>query len=335
MNHLRTLSCFALAWLGSVVLGCSDDSPAEKVIEVTERIGSAGGSLRLEDTDGSSFEVRIPAGALAQEQEITIRKIPAASWPSEVQENPPIGDAVFELLPEGTTFSVPITTISRFPSAPAGLVDGTRQTLPSHASRSTAGAVERHPTTVTSRTDGSAVMIGRTDHFSVHWLSTKTDDGEFGVNLAWPPGLFGIDTNVEPDTFTVWTSSETSPNLTVTIGVFAELPDGGTQVLFPGFFMLGGDALGTPVETALMDFLADTDDTRSLSSAGTTVSTEVTYPVGMPHVFGLDYVPTFTCTAEGAGTGWVVVITSVTDGGAGTVPLIYVNEVNVECSSAA
>jgi hypothetical protein len=329
MTHARLLSGFALAWLASFALGCSDGDPANKVIEVTERIGTAGGSLRLEHSDGSSFEVRIPAGALTEEQEITIRRLPAASWPPEVQENPPVGDAVFELLPEGTTFNTPITTVTRFTQAPAGLVDGTRQTLPSHASRTPAGTMERHPTTVTTRTDGSAVMIGRTDHFSVHWLSTRTDDGEFGVNLAWPTGPF--ESYIEPDTFTVWTSSETSPSLTVTVGVFAELVGGVTQTLYPGFFMLGDYAAGMPIETALTDFLADLDDTRSPSSDGTMVSTEVSYPVGAPHVFGVDYIPNFTCAMEGSGAGWVVVITSVTDRDAGTVPLVYVNEVNFEC----
>jgi hypothetical protein len=336
MNHpskqlLSLLVPLTLFAFGSA-FGCGSDE-AEPEIVVTERIGEAGGTLRLESEDGSSFEIRIPAGALSEEQEISIRRLPAASWPPELQDNPPIGDAVFELLPEGTVFSTPVTTVTRFAQAPAGLIEGTNQTLPSHASRSTAGTMERHPTAVTSRTDGSVVMVGRTTHFSVHWLSTQTGQGEFGVNLQWPIGPYWVESYIEPEAFTVWTSSEASPFLTVTVGVFAELLAGEISSLYPGWFMVGDYAADTPVETALLEFLDDLGDTRMVSSTdGTMVSLEVSYPVGEPFVFGVDYLPTFMCPMEGSGTGWVVVITEVSDGGTGTVPLTYVNEVTFECT---
>jgi hypothetical protein len=343
MTLKRLLLIFAAASLTLFAAGCGssdgdpdpDPDPDPEEIFVTQRIGAAGGSLILENPDGSTFELRIPAAALSGEQDITIRRIPAAEWPNEAQENPPIGGSVFELLPEGTTFEVPVTTITRFSQAPAGLGNRTNQTLPSHASRSGAGTMQRHPTTVSSRSDGSAVLIGRTSHFSTHWLSTKTDDGEFGVNLSWPEGPFGAEEYIEATEFSVWTSSEASPVLSVSLGLFAPapVPPEEVPVLYPG--SVGEYAAGTEIEAELRSYLDGLGDEREIDETSSSMFTrEIEYPVGAPFDFDwmVEY-PYFVCYMDDVGSAWVVVQTFIPDGAGGTVPLTYVDEVTFDCSS--
>jgi hypothetical protein len=343
---LRTLALFAMVSVTALFAACgggeSDPEPEEEI--VTKRIGAAGGTLVLESADGTSFELRVPAAALSGEQEISIRRLPAAEWPPEAETNPPIGGAIFELLPEGTMFSVPATTLTRFSQAPATLGSAESQTLPSHMSRSSAGTMKRHPTTIHSRTDGSAVMIGRTTHFSAHWASTQTDEGEFGVNLSWPASPFGVETTIFPTEFSVWSSSEASPLVAVDIGVFVVAPAADLPVIGSGYYELQEPAFGSEIEQELLSYLADLEDTRSIDSEGGvyTASTwfsdpdmgiGTTYPVGEPLLLEPEiYGPCFTCMAVGTGTGFVVVRSFVSDGAGGTVPLTYVDELSFECS---
>src|SRR5690606_30159541 len=130
-------------------------NPPDDESAVTRRIGAAGGTIVLEGAAGTHFELRIPAAALDDETEITVRRVPPAEWPPEVQANPPVGGAVFELLPEGTLFNAPVTTYTRVGAASLG--SGTRTTLPGHVSRTSAGSIERHPTSVHRR--GSDAVI--------------------------------------------------------------------------------------------------------------------------------------------------------------------------------
>jgi hypothetical protein len=341
MDLRKKLFLFAMVVTAAfAACGGSESGPEEEI--VTKRIGAAGGTLVLESPDGTSFELRVPAAALSGEQEISIRRVPAAEWPPEAETNPPVGGAIFELLPEGTTFSVPATTLTRFSQAPAALGNARKQTLPSHVSRSSAGTMQRHPTTIHSRSNGSAVMIGRTTHFSVHWASTQTDAGEFGVNVSWPASPFGVETTVFPTEFSVWTSSEASPLVALEIGVFVVAPAADFPVIGSGWYEYQEPAFGTELEQELLSYLADLDDTRSIYSDGLyTASTwfndpgmgiVTEYPVGEPFVLEpMIYGPSFSCMMMGTGTGFVVVRSFVSDGTGGTVPLTYVDELTFDC----
>lgn len=338
LNLLLTLfaSSFAL-------VACSDDPEAEKEVVVSARIGAAGGTLVFDNEDGSSFELRVPAAALSGEQEISIRRVPAAEWPPETAANPPVGGHVFELLPEGTTFTVPVTTVTRLPAAPPGLGSREAQTLPSHVSRSSAGSMQRHPTVVHSRSDGSAVVIGRSTHFSAHWATTETPDGQFGVNFTWPAGPFGIEATVMPTAFSVWTSSETPVPISMDIGVFVEMPTD-VQILGSGYYEYQESAFGSEIQGELQSFLDDMGDTRVIDTEGGLLTSSLwlndpgmgivtEYPVGEPYVLEpMIFGPAFSCWGLGAGTGFVIVRTFVSDGEGGSVPLIYVDEVKIECA---
>src|SRR5690606_32574190 len=142
----------------------------------------AGGSLTLETPEGSEIELRIPAAALSSEQEITLRRVAAASWPAETESMPVVGSSVRELLPDGIVFETPVSLIVRHGAAPVSLGTGSRQVIPSHVSRTSAGAMARHPSAVSRRRDGSAATVGRVPHFSAHWTSTRSEQGEYGVD---------------------------------------------------------------------------------------------------------------------------------------------------------
>lgn len=333
--RIRLISIAAAGLALSAFTSACGSSEAEENIEeeelkVVQRVGARGGSLRIDDPEtGTSFELRIPAGALDDESELTVRRVPAAEWPPEAEGNPPIGGALFELLPEGTTFSVPATAVTRFDQTPGALGDSKSRTLPSHVSRTSGGTVHRHPTVISGR-GGSATMVTRTSHFSMHWASTQTDDGEFGVNLVWPEGPFGPESWIDPVEFSVWTSSESTPSRTIVMATFVPYVE--PLVLAPGFFELGEEALDSPIEAELLDYFEANGDEVELYSGSQFLALEIQYPVGEPHEFepGWD-APSFSCNGTGVGTGWVVVQTFIPGGEEGDVPLTYIEEVSFDC----
>jgi hypothetical protein len=344
-SYTRFFRLSLIALLTLTACGKSDAEPdaepdgelPDDELVVVQRVGSTGGALRLESPDGSSFELRIPAGALPAEEEITIRRLPAASWPSETEENPPVGGAVFEMLPEGLTFQTPVTTITRFSASPASLGTGSNNVFPSQVSRSSAGAVERHPTALTRASAASAV-IGRTTHFSTHWIGTQTAQGEFGVNVEWPaePDNFGY---VIPTLLTLWTSSAAATSLPYRMGVFVPEPlvEGTSPPLTPGYWETATSNPEAELLSVLREHLDALDDERLIHS-----NFSVSYDLeglpladlqeGMPYVIQEWDMPNFDCwwdgMGDGIGSGWLVVQIFID----GDVPLTYVTEVTFDCS---
>jgi hypothetical protein len=333
------LSLIALLFL--TACGKSDTEPPVEELVVVERVGSEGGALRLESADGSSFELRIPAGALSAEQEITIRKLPAASWPSETEENPPVGGAVFEMLPEGLTFQTPVTTISRFSQSPASLGMGSNNVFPSQVSRSSAGAVERHPTALT-RQSAASVVVGRTSHFSTHWVGTQTAEGEFGVNVEWPaePDEVGY---VVPTLLTLWTSSAAATSLPYRMGVFVPEPlvAESSPPLSPGYWETATSNPEAELLSVLREHLDALDDERLIHTYFSVSYDLEGLPLadlqeGMPYVIEEWDMPNFYCywdgVGDGIGAGWLVVQIFIDGDGETPVPLTYVTEVSFDCS---
>jgi hypothetical protein len=319
-----------------------EPDPPEEEIVVLQRVGSAGGTLLLESPDGSSLELRIPAGALSGEEEISIRRLPAASWPGETDQNPPVGGAVYEMLPEGLTFETPVTTISRFTQSPASLGKDAKNVFASQVSRSSAGAIERHPTTVARQGAGSTI-IGRTSHFSTHWVGTHTAQGELGLEVVWPaePVEYGF----FPAPAALHTTSEEAISLPFRIGVF--VPDRpveeGSPPLIPGYWETGTFVEEAELLSVLREHLDDLGDEREIYS-NYTVSYEdevgglplAELQAGMPFLFEEWDAPNFFCgevSGDGLGIGWLVVQIFIDEGGEAPVPLTYVSEETFDCSS--
>lgn len=322
-----------LMGLGLMLSSCGDDAPSQPnppddELAVTRRIDAAGGTIVLEGADGTHFELRIPAAALDDETEITVRRVPPAEWPPEVQANPPVGGAVFELLPEGTLFNAPVTTYTRVGAASLG--SGTRTTLPGHVSRTSAGSIERHPTSV-HRRGSDAVILARTQHFSTHWVGTDHGDGaEYGVNLVWPTNDVPVEGVASPNEFSVWTSSVDEPQVRVSVGAFAAAPPDGTQVqvLRPIPFELGDDALDSALEEELRTLLAVVESEDTPASDSTMLDLDVTLAPEEGYTFDPDLEwPRFGCQAEGKGRGWVVVQLIT----AREAPITYIEEVETNC----
>jgi hypothetical protein len=336
-----------IACLFAAACGSQDTAPEpepelpEEELVVIQRVGSQGGTLLLESPDGSTFEMRIPAGALSNEEEITIRRLPAASWPAETGENPPVGGAVYELLPEGLTFEAPITTISRFTQSPASLGMGSNNVFPSQVSRSSAGAIERHPTTLARRGTGSTI-IGRTSHFSTHWIGTHTAQGEIGLELEWPnePVEFGF-----YPAMALFTSSEEPISIPYRIGVF--VPDRpveeGSPLILPGYWETGTFVEGAELLSVLREHLDELGDEREIYS-NYTVSFEdevdglplAELQAGVPFIFEEWDAPNFFCgevTGDGLGSGWLIMQVFLDEGGEQPLPLTFVSEETFDCSS--
>jgi hypothetical protein len=172
---------FCAVFLGA----CGKDSvkgnedAAVEPVETIVRVGPAGARIV---TDDGAFELRIPAGALSSEVDITIRTLGAAAWPAETSTAPPVG-SVYELLPDGLTFEQPIQVVHRTTAATLGGGSTGNLQAASHVSRSSAGALERAPTTTAYRRSGAAAIVGEIQHFSVHWATLETDLGALSLEV--------------------------------------------------------------------------------------------------------------------------------------------------------
>jgi len=91
-----------LLLLLALTTACSDDAtgPTADPDAVTAVIGTAGGSLALND----EAEITVPAGALAADTELTLRRLSGADVPDQLSD----ADVAYALEPESVVFSVPV-----------------------------------------------------------------------------------------------------------------------------------------------------------------------------------------------------------------------------------
>lgn len=78
-------------------------------------VGAAGGTVVSDD---GKLRLDIPAGALTEETQVEVVEVPAADLGLDVTA---LTGAVYDLLPDGLTFSAPVTVIRSFDAAAAGI----------------------------------------------------------------------------------------------------------------------------------------------------------------------------------------------------------------------
>jgi hypothetical protein len=175
-------------------------------------IGPDGGVLASED---GVLTLTIPEGALAADTEMSIAAVAEADWPADVAALEPIGGVVYDVQPEGTVFSAPVTFQWAFATAPEVMFD--EQGLPRFVaanSRSEDGVIAPHAKT--TRSPAGDRIESSAEHLSLHWLTHRDagtvspfgvldvdlNGGRHGVGEVWPanhiiwtPG-FGLYANV-------------------------------------------------------------------------------------------------------------------------------------------
>jgi hypothetical protein len=259
---------------------------------VVARIGAAGGRIVTQD---GAFELRIPAAALSGETEITVRTLPAASWPNETSGAPPIGGAVYELLPDGLTFEVPVQVVHR--ASAATLTGGTpgRYRAASHLSRSSAGTVERRPTSTAYRRSGAAAIVGEIQHFSAHWASLETEAGELSITLERDSGERSLWETFGVQTMTL--TSDQAQDVELIAGAHTLEPLVVAPIVFEGWrFATDAAVLG---ETLLAAFEGEPLPAAYARSEPTGFS----LAAGSPQSLDMPG-PTFECAAPGQGLAW-------------------------------
>src|SRR5690606_8584600 len=144
--------------LGLFAFGCQDDDPIDPDPQPTETakavIGPDGGMLQL----SNGVRVVIPAGALAQDREITIHNL----RPEDYFDGPTDNSYVIECLPEGQSLAKPAELMFPVPEALAGRtdIDGLAGWIDPESD-----AVEVYPSTILSIND-TAYLVMETIHFS-------------------------------------------------------------------------------------------------------------------------------------------------------------------------
>lgn len=159
------------------------------------RITAAEGGA-LQSPDGV-FVLFIPPGALAADTDVSVTALARAEWPAETAEATPLAD-VYDLQPDGLTFTTPALAIHRLPPrAPALLSPGGDPMFAFHHVRNADGTIEIVSTETFVFEAGSAV-IGQISHLSAHWASTDAygagptltarvvaDAGRHAVDTQW------------------------------------------------------------------------------------------------------------------------------------------------------
>lgn len=346
MNPPRSLSFprwflfFVMFVTACVTASCSDggveeppeEEPKEEEPLVRRFVGMAGDRIHIPDVQGSSLELRIPPGALPREEEIVIRRVPAADYPSEAGQGLVVGDVVLELLPDGLTFDEPIVLTTRIPAAAAELGGDEKMIVPSHVSRSSAGTLDR-PATVTTRSrTGSATISARLTHFSKHWTSRETVAGGLALRIDWPETSFTAGMSSVPNDLAITTSGEGSTSFTISYGVFVE--SASTNVIMPESFpaMDESGVLADELRAVLTQQLEEMEDPRELAvtSAAGGFTAEIAANGALP--FEENQLPGLYCTGMGEGTAWLVARFSFGDVAE---DLVLARELAIRCVPAA
>ncbi len=289
-----------LGVLAVALVACGDDGSNEGgsggpgVVVATGRVGAAGGRLV---TDDGALELRIPAAALAEETQITVKRLAAADWPGDTVVSPPLGDAVYELLPDGLRFEQPVQVVHRPSAADLAAGEGGRFPAASHVSRAKAGDFERSPTTVVYERSGAASIVGTIEHFSTHWATVGTEYGDIALLLdrdesgvAPLEGSYGV-------YMMGLVSSDPGPHeFDFIAGAYASAPAIAQPEVFEDWSVVADMTAIDDVFTAL--------ETNERPIAG---ARSAPYPVKLegldPMSLGL-YCPAFTCAEEGESTIW-------------------------------
>jgi hypothetical protein len=325
-SFVGLLLCFAVAACSS-----HESHAIDLPVEVVQRVGASGGSLKITSSDGTEVELRIPAGALDGEQQITLRRLPAASWPSETTASPVVGSTVLELLPEGLTFDEPVSIVTRFTSAPAALGLDDRQIIPSHVSRYSAGTLERHPIAVTRRGDGSAALVARVTHFSVHWASARGMDGERGVDLRWPTQSANVGSSSHPFSFGLWTTSASPAAHDAEYALFVE--SASASVLEPTAYetMDHSGEVALALSGVLEGHFADLGLAKTAASNAIGASRSAAYLADGTFDFLVSDFPGLSCVGLGTGVAWLVVRLHLPGAQGEAIPATFIHEVVVGC----
>jgi hypothetical protein len=144
----------------SVVIACSKEPSESKDPQRigSAKVGAAGGVVASDD--GTAVTIEIPPGALNEEQEITIAKVPDMQAP-QVAGTVTAGTTI-ELGPEGLAFQQPVRVILAFDSAKRGASGAEIPTIFTAAKGASASAFVAMPTV---GVDGTHVAT-TTTHFS-------------------------------------------------------------------------------------------------------------------------------------------------------------------------
>lgn len=150
--------------------GTDDSAPDEVTITAEDKtarqtVGSGGGTIASVD---GSFELMIPAGALAADTDISMTMVPAVQQTGELAD---LGDGgvVYDLQPDGLTFDVPATVTMEMPESFDATVDdaevGVNPMIGLILSGGELAVAAAQSTTVDAET-GTTTATAEIEHFS-------------------------------------------------------------------------------------------------------------------------------------------------------------------------
>lgn len=182
-----------------------------------------GGTIASED---GVLTVTIPPGALSEDTEVSVTVVDEADWAADVAGTVPLSP-VYELEPDGTTFSEPVAFAWSLAEPPADVVeaDGALR-LVYGSSLGADGTVGQHLSTVVGRTDaGGWVVDSEVAHFSKQWLAYEYSDlqppygsvsaalggGKHAKGEEWPAAYVHLNPHSTFDGHLFWIASTTGP----------------------------------------------------------------------------------------------------------------------------
>lgn len=150
--------------------GTDDSAPDELTVTAADNtssqmIGAGGGTIASVD---GSFELSIPAGALAADEDISMTLVPAVQQTGEVADLGE-GGVVYDLQPDGLTFDVPATVTMEMPESFDATVDdaevGVNPMIGLILSGGELAVAAAQSTTVDAET-GTTTATAEIEHFS-------------------------------------------------------------------------------------------------------------------------------------------------------------------------
>jgi hypothetical protein len=140
-------------------------------------IAATGGIVTSDD---GLFTLFIPPGALAADTDVGVRTVPLAERPTEASA---AVTAVYELTPDGLTFSTPATGTYAFVTPPTGSVAPGQVALFAEKALGASVVADAPSTRATHRLDGSLVVEADVAHFSMHWVERELALQTIGANM--------------------------------------------------------------------------------------------------------------------------------------------------------
>ncbi len=228
---LLTLLFFGAAGCGSSGGSDPDAGGGDPYEAVTVRIDAGDGGT-ITSADGV-FTLTIPAGALSEDTDLTVRAVPADALPAEVSALSPTS-LVYDVQPDGLTFSSPVVLAFHWPSAPTpDLRTATEGVALAVHSRSADGTVERAGEQGTVYgADGHVRVAATTTHLSMKFVTpfeqgclvrATVATGEHELGVPWEPSLYKAQCDPHAS---VNTARPIAGTLTSALVVETTLPEG-------------------------------------------------------------------------------------------------------------